>query len=237
MNENIIQVAIVDFGLGNLFSVKQACEYAGMDAVITSEPTDLFVADAVILPGVGAYGDAMDSLRKLDLIKPLQEIGASDKWLIGICLGLQLLMTESYEFGTHKGLGIIDGVVVPLETQTYPDTRQEYPKCLKVPQVGWNRIWGTPDTRTHNPESPTSWIGTPLAGISEGEYMYFVHSFYVKPENPELVLSTSQYGQIEFCSSLQYNYTFACQFHPERSGKQGLQVYETIAAMVKKSLE
>ena len=237
MSENNPQVAIVDFGLGNLFSVKQACEYAGMNAVITSSPEKLFAADAVILPGVGAYGDAMDSLRKLDLVSPLQEVGASDKWLIGICLGLQLLMTESYEFGTHKGLGIIDGVVVPLETQVYPDTWEEFPKSLKVPQVGWNRIWGATDTRTPKPESPSSWKDSPLADVSEGEYMYFVDSFYVMPENPELVLSTSHYGQIEFCSSLQYNNTFACQFHPERSGVQGLRVYKTIAAMVKKSSE
>ena len=237
MTEKKIQVAIVDFGLGNLFSVMQACEYVGMEAKITSSHVELFAADAVILPGVGAYGDAMKSLQELDLIAPLQDIGASDQWLIGICLGLQLLMTESYEFGIHKGLNIIEGVVVPLETQVYPESWEEFPKRLKVPQVGWNRVWGEGEARIPRAESPASWTGTPLSGVPEGEFMYFVHSFYVQPSNPDLIISSSQYGQIEFCSSLQYNNTFACQFHPERSGNQGLQVYENIAAMVKSSLE
>jgi glutamine amidotransferase len=237
MTDQKVRVAIIDFGLGNLFSVKQACEYVGMEAKITSSQDDMFAADAVILPGVGAYGDAMESLRKLDLVAPLQDIGTSQKWLIGICLGFQLLMSESYEFGTHKGLGIIEGVVVPLEDPVDHDSFDGTPRRLKVPQVGWNRIWGGQQLREPSSESPTSWIGTPLSGVSEGEYMYFVHSFYVKPANLDLMISSTQYGQIDFCSSLQYNNTFACQFHPERSGQQGLRIYKKIADMVKKDLE
>jgi len=237
MPDEKVRVAIVDYGLGNLYSVKQACEFAGMETEITFSRDDLFAADVVILPGVGAFGDAMASLRKLDLVKPLQDIGQSDQWLIGICLGLQLLMTESYEFGTHKGLGIIEGAVIPLEPHDNPESLDGFPKRLKVPQVGWNRIWGGAEVRIPGAESSVLWTDTPLSGILDGEYMYFVHSFYVQPSNPELVVSSSQYGRVEFCSSLQYNSTFACQFHPERSGQQGLRVYKNIANMVKKSLE
>lgn len=237
MIDSRVQVAIVDFGLGNLFSVKQACEYVGMDASITSSYSDMFDADAVILPGVGAYGDAMEALRKLDLIKPLQDIGHSDKWLFGICLGFQLMMERSYEFGVHEGLGIIEGVVKPLENPVVPASFEGFPRKLKVPQVGWNRIWEDIDTQSSVSKTPTLWRETPLSNTYEGEYMYFVHSYYVQPANPDLIVSTTQYGQIEFCSSLQYNTTFACQFHPERSGLQGLQIYMNIASMVKKNLE
>jgi len=231
MDEGKIQAAIVDHGLGNLFSVKQACEFSGMSAVITSSPEELFAADVVILPGVGAFGDAMSALRKLDLVAPLRDIGSSEKWLVGICLGLQLLMTESNEFGTHKGLGVIEGAVVPLENQADTDSVDGFPRKLKVPQVGWNQIW-YPENSDLN-----KWSNTPLMGTQNGEYMYFVHSYYVVPDHDELVISTTRYGQIEFCSSLQYNTTFACQFHPERSGIHGLKIYENIVKMVKANLE
>jgi len=237
MADGNVNAAIVDFGLGNLFSVKQACEFAGMEAKITSSQADLFASDVVFLPGVGAFGVAIQSLRKLDLVAPLQEIGQSKKWLIGICLGFQLLMTESYEFGTHKGLGIIEGDVVPLEKPVDDISFDGQARKLKVPQVGWNRIWGEDEAHISSSESLTSWSKTPLKGVTQGEYMYFVHSFYVQPSQEELILSTSCYGQVEFCSSLQYNSVFACQFHPERSGQQGLNVYLSIAKMVKNSLE
>lgn len=237
MTDRKVRVAIVDFGLGNLFSVKQACEFVGMDAVITSSQSDLFASDVVFLPGVGAYGDAMQSLRKLDLVEPLREIGGSDKWLIGICLGFQLLMTESYEFGTHQGLGIIDGVVVPLESPIDHEAFDGSSRKLKVPQVGWSRVWSEVGPRAPSSESPASWVATPLNEVALGEYMYFVHSFYVQPSNQELILSTSRYGHIEFCSSIKYNNVFACQFHPERSGWQGLHIYRNIANMVKTTLE
>ncbi|MBC8331875.1 MAG: imidazole glycerol phosphate synthase subunit HisH [Anaerolineae bacterium] len=222
MSNRDVCIAIVDYGLGNLFSVKQACEYAGMDAQITSSKQELFDADAVILPGVGAFADAMSELKKLDLIVPLQDYSQTGKSLFGICLGMQLLMSESYEFGMHKGLGIVDGDVVPLENIS--SFFNGVPRMLKVPQVGWNQIRRRAD---HN-----NWVGTPFDGLSDGEYMYFVHSFYVRPQEDALVLSRTRYGQMEFCSSLKYNNVFACQFHPERSGRQGLLVYENIAKIV-----
>ena len=172
-------------------------------------------SDAVILPGVGAFGDAMAALRRLDLVRPLQDIAVSDTPLIGICLGVQLLMAESFEFGRHKGLEMIKGTVVRF------DHPVEEGRELKVPQVGWNRI-----------KQAHPWSNTLLEGLADGEFMYFVHSFIVQPEDPNVILSTSRYGQIEFCSSLQYRNIFACQFHPERSGPKGLQIYRNLACLI-----
>lgn len=208
-------VAIIDHGLGNLFSVKHACEHAGIRADITSERKAILAADAVILPGVGAFGDAMDTLRRLDLVAVLRDIAASPKPLVGVCLGVQLLMTESYEFGHHRGLGIIEGPVVRFD-RPKQDGRE-----LKVPQICWNRI---------GRRAP--WEGTLLDGIVDGEYMYFVHSYYVQPQDPGVVLSATRYGHIDFCSSLRKGNVFACQFHPERSSAQGLRIYRNLSAQI-----
>jgi imidazole glycerol-phosphate synthase subunit HisH len=205
------RVAIVDFGLGNLFSVKHACEHVGIQAVITADKQTIWNADAVLLPGVGAFRDAMNALGKLDLITVLQDVAASSKPLFGVCLGIQLLMTESFEFGIQKGLGIIDGQVVPL------DNPKEGDRKLKVPEICWNRIYRR-----------KQWKDTLLDGIADGEYMYFVHSYVVEPQDSNTIISTTQYGQIEFCSSLQQGSVFACQFHPERSGVQGLRIYQNL---------
>ena len=221
-----LSVAIVDHGLGNLYSVKQACAQVGLAACITSCRQEILLADAVILPGVGAYRDAMETLTRLDLVSVLRDIAASSKPLLGICLGVQLLMTESSEFGSHKGLGIIEGPVV-----RFPDPREAKRK-LKVPQIGWNHIHstGVKDKANRNP-----WAGTLLDGLSDGECMYFVHSYIVQPHNPSVVLSTSQYGNVTFCSSLQVRNVFACQFHPERSGVEGLKVYGNLAKRLRSS--
>jgi glutamine amidotransferase len=213
-----LDVAIVDFGLGNLFSVRQACQQVGLEAQITSDRQSILNAGIVILPGVGAYGDAMKALHKLDLVTVLQDIAASGKPLVGVCLGMQLLMTESEEFGHHKGLGIIEGSVVPF------DHPSEGERNLKVPQIGWNRI--------HQPKDSTPWNKTIFAGISSGEYMYFVHSYIVRPQDEHVVLATSRYGNIEFCSSLQKGSVFACQFHPERSGPWGIRMYQNLAGLL-----
>jgi glutamine amidotransferase len=226
-----IKAAIVDYGLGNLFSVKHACEHVRMQAIITSSKNEIFHADVVILPGVGAFGDAMSALKRLDLINPLKEIAASDKPLVGICLGMQLLMTESFEFGRHKGLGVIEGPVVKFE-----DPVGAFGK-LKVPQIGWNRIYGKTRQRTRQQGKGTiqdSWSESPLQGLHDGEFMYFVHSYYAKPEDPEVVLSSSRYGNIEFCSSLSHRNIFSSQFHPERSGPQGLHIYRNVASLIQR---
>lgn len=207
------RVAIVDHGLGNLFSVAHACRAVGLSAAITADRGEIERADAVILPGVGAFGDAMATLRRLDLVSPLRDLVAAGRPLVGICLGVQLLMSESCEFGRHEGLGVVPGRVVRLANP------REGGRALKVPQVGWNRI-ARPDGSL-----PDHWAGTLLDGVRDGEFMYFVHSFVVVPEDASVVLSTTAYGDVEFCSSVSSGSIFACQFHPERSGRRGLDIY------------
>jgi glutamine amidotransferase len=211
------RTAIVDYGMGNLFSVQRACEQIGLQAVITSSPEEVMAAQAIILPGVGAFGDAMATLRRQGLAEALQAAAGAGKPLFGICLGMQLLMTHSYEFGCHQGLGILDGEVVRFESPRAGET------VLKVPQVGWNRIFKAPSQ---------SWEGTPLEGIPDSSWMYFVHSFYVKPVDAQVVCAVARYGHIELCASLRRGHVFACQFHPERSGLLGLAIYRQFAAQV-----
>ncbi|KGM44400.1 hypothetical protein JY97_00940 [Alkalispirochaeta odontotermitis] len=212
-------VAILDHGLGNLFSVRQACSVVGLDAVITSDKAQIQNADAVILPGVGAFGQAMHTLHRLDLVNVLRDLADSGQPLIGICLGLQLLMSESYEFGCHKGLDIIQGSVRRFDG---PKTGE---RMLKVPHTGWNRI--------HLSGSVDSWSGTLLEGIAPEAYMYFVHSYIVEPEDQDVILGRSRYGDIDFCSAVQQKNVCAFQFHPERSGPGGIHMYQNLAAHLK----
>jgi glutamine amidotransferase len=221
MSNKSPRVAIVDYGMGNLFSVKRACEYFGMIAEITSSYDAIESADAVILPGVGAFGDAMAALHKLNLVDLLRDLATSDKPLLGICLGIQLLMSESFEFGHHNGLGIFEGSVVRL------DHPMEGSKELKVPQVGWNTI-----NKYHKDDQQDPWADTILGGIEDGAFMYFVHSFVVKPKDSNLILSTSKYGHLDFCSVLGKDNIFACQFHPERSGSEGLIIYRNLSSII-----
>lgn len=214
------RVAIVDFGLGNLHSVLRACLRAGMDAAITSSRHDVLGADAVLLPGVGAFGDAMANLRRTDLVGPLRQIHAQGTPLVGVCLGLQLLLSESEEFGTTEGLNLIEGRVV-----RFAAPRGEQGRVLKVPQVGWNRIAPPPD-------APAAWEGTPLWGLAAGTHMYFVHSYYVRPVDPSVRLAVTRYGDIEFCSAVRSGNTVAFQFHPEKSGPDGLRIYQQIAGFI-----
>lgn len=213
-------VAIINFGMGNLFSVKQACLHVGLHAIITSSKKDILSSKAVILPGVGAFGDAIESLENLDLIDILHET-AFTKPFIGICLGMQLLMTESFEFGHHKGLGIIEGSVRQFNFSRLFTVRKP-----KVPHIGWNHII-KPKNKTEN-----IWEETLLDGLQDGEFMYFVHSYLVQPDDESLCLSITDYGGIEFCSSFYYKNIFACQFHPERSGPMGLKIYENLASTI-----
>jgi glutamine amidotransferase len=219
------RVAIVDYGMGNLFSVKHACEHVGLAAEITFSGQTVLDADAVILPGVGAFGDAMDNLRKLDLVDILREVAASSKPLVGICLGMQLLMSESCEFGHHAGLGIIPGSVVRFES---PQAGQ---RMLKVPAVCWNQMFRV-ESSGQDP-----WAGSLLDGLPDRVFMYFVHSYYCKLEDQSLVLSRTRYGNVKFCSSLNLNDIFAFQCHPERSGPQGLKVYANLAKMLGERLK
>ena len=224
-------VAIVDYGMGNLFSVKQACEHVGLRVIISTSPQAVQKADAILLPGVGAFSNAMEALTKLDMIEPLREAAQSSKPLLGICLGMQLLMNRSNEFGSHDGLGIIQGEVVSL------GSAESSPHQMKVPQVGWNQIHQVDNTSLTREAgiSNHSWNEPLLHGLINGEYMYFVHSYYAIPVDDNGIVSTTKYGDIEFCSSYRFGNVFACQFHPERSGPAGLQIYRNLAMSLTES--
>lgn len=213
-----IDVAIIDYGLGNLFSIKHACEHVGLSVQITNDAKEVVAARSVILPGVGAFADAMKSLVKLDLVSPIKDVAASNTPLLGICLGQQLLFTESEEFGNTKGLDLIPGKVQYFPVQTVED------RTLKVPQVGWNTI---------TPPTANAWHGTLLESVPLGTDMYFVHSCYVVPENTDAVLTVTTYGEVEFCSGSRHKNITAFQFHPERSGVGGLQIYKNFLQQIR----
>jgi imidazole glycerol-phosphate synthase subunit HisH len=215
-------VAIVDYGLGNLHNVQRACQAVGMAARITSSPEEVRGAPAAILPGVGAFGDAMASLGASGVGEALRELVGAGRPLFGICLGFQLLMTESFEFGHHRGLDFIPGSVVRFHNPA--DTQGRY----KVPHVGWNRVW------KKNPDGKTSSGSTTLLdAVADGEYMYFVHSFVVVPSEANAIASTTHYGDVEFCSSGGRENIFGCQYHPERSGVEGLKLYARFAQTIR----
>ena len=198
------KVSIVDYGVGNLHSIRRGIELAGADAMVTSERTEIEAADAIVLPGVGAFESAMDGLK--DKFGVLMEAVRAGKPLLGICLGMQLLLTRSEE-GNSKGLNIIPGEVVRL------------PSGLKVPHMGWNSL----ELRRENPI---------LAGINSGSYMYFVHSYYARPEDSSTILTTTDYG-VEFPSIIAQDSIIGVQFHPEKSSKIGLQLLQNFVEMVK----
>jgi len=202
------KTVIVDYGMGNMFSVRRACEHAGIDAVVASDKNTITKADSVILPGVGAFGNAMENLKKLDLVAPLTDMVASGKPFMGICLGFQLLMSESEEFGCASGLNIIRGSV-----KKFPVKNSE---GAKIPQIGWNSVLKYPGG---------DWAGSMLDGVCETDYMYFVHSFYVEPEDSAIKCSRTAYAGIDYCSSISTGNIFGCQFHPEKSAWTGLKVY------------
>jgi len=208
-------ILIVDYKLGNLFSVNQALTNIGLNVKITSNSGELEDADAIVLPGVGAFPDAMNNLRDLNLINPIKKFVNTGKPFLGVCLGLQLLFTESEEFGVSKGLGLINGCVKKF------NNKNKDGEVRKVPQIAWNQI------RKIN---GNSWENTPLKEINDGEFMYFVHSFFVEPEEP-VGLSQTNYDGQTYISSIQKDNLFACQFHPEKSAIKGLSIYNSWAEL------
>jgi glutamine amidotransferase len=203
------KIIIIDYQLGNLYSVNQVFKHLGHETFVTNNKEDILNADYLVLPGVGAFGDAMNRLNEFDLVDPIKEYANSGKPLMGICLGLQLLLTESNEFGISKGLNIIKGTVEKFEVH------QENQELFKVPQIQWNMI-----------HEAKKWKGTPLNDCTSDSFMYFVHSYFVNPIEKDVVLSTTNYGAYNYCSSLIKNNIFATQFHPEKSGKDGIKIYQ-----------
>ena len=211
------KVFIIDYKLGNLFSVNQALKNIGLDVIITSNADEIEAADAIVLPGVGAFSDAMNNLKNLKLINPIKKSIDSGKPFLGICLGLQLLFSESEEFGLTNGLGVVKGRVKKFANNNGEgETR-------KVPQIAWNQIFKI---------IGGSWENSPLDNVKEGEFMYFVHSFYIEPEEP-IGLSQTNYDGQSYISSIQKDNLFACQFHPEKSAKEGLKIYDNWAKINK----
>lgn len=202
-----MKIAIIDYKLSNMFSVKNALDYLGADSVITSDKEIVASCDAAIIPGVGAFADAMKNLNDFGLTSVIKEHIKKEKPFMGVCLGLQLIFTESEEFGMHKGLNLIPGKV----------TKFSVPQKIKIPQIGWNQISNI---------NPNLWRNSPLKETANKEFMYFVHSFYVTPENEDVILSKTDYEGIIYCSAVIYKNIFATQFHPEKSGKPGIKIYE-----------
>ncbi|MCR9231935.1 MAG: imidazole glycerol phosphate synthase subunit HisH [bacterium] len=199
-------ITIVDYGMGNLRSVQKAFEKVGAEAQICTKPEEIAKASKLILPGVGAFRDAIQALKDQNLVEPILEHANSGKPFLGICLGLQLLFDVSYEDGEYEGLGIIPGKVVRFQDQP----------GLKIPHMGWNQIDAT---RPH----PL------LAGIPEHEHFYFVHSYYVAPDNDDDVAAWTDYGS-RFASMVARDNLVACQFHPEKSQNAGLKLLQNFAA-------
>lgn len=202
-------IAIIDYGAGNLRSVEKAFTYLGHRAIVTSDPEIVRQADKVVLPGVGAFGRSMDSLERAGMVPVVKEVIGSGRPLLGICLGLQMLFEESAEvFGSQtnhvKGLGILPGKVLRFPSQG-----------LKVPQIGWNQIRISKD----NPV---------LHGIENGSFVYFVHSYYVKPDDSRSTACVTNYG-IDYCSGIAANNIYAFQFHPEKSSGVGLKILKNFA--------
>ena len=201
-------IAIVDYGVGNLFSLRCSLQSLGLDTVVTSDPKVIRNAERVILPGVGAFGDAVDKLRATGLDQTVLEEAARGKPLLGICLGMQLLFEKGYEFGEHDGLGLLHGSVVPMQGAIPPE--------LKIPQMGWNALIRK---RSH----PL------LKDVKEGDCVYFVHSFYAADCDDSLV-ATTEYGK-ELTALVAKDNVMGCQFHPEKSGNAGLKILRAFSAM------
>lgn len=213
-----LKVAIVDYGLGNLFSINQACEHVGLEPIITSSQKVIAGADALILPGVGAFGDAMKSLTDNKLVLSVLDFVKTGKPFMGICLGMQLLFTESDEFGSHKGLNLIEGKIV-----RFPEKDQDG-HIIRVPQIQWNQIY------KHDEKV---WDASLLKGIPEGTYMHFVHSYYAIPENKNTILSFSEYEGTRYASAVVKENITGIQYHPEKSAEQGINIYRNWANYIK----
>ncbi|MEI6240898.1 MAG: imidazole glycerol phosphate synthase subunit HisH [Planctomycetia bacterium] len=199
-------VTIVDYGSGNLRSVQKACERLGVAASITDDPNRVAEADRVILPGVGAFGDAMRELRARGLVEPIVAHVLADRPFFGICMGLQLLFETGLEGGRHAGLGVLAGDVV----------RFDLPTGMKVPHMGWNTVSWTGAAGTSNPGGAA-------------EYFYFVHAYHARPNDPDVIAATTDYGG-PFCSAVRHGRLFATQFHPEKSQTAGLRLLASFLA-------
>jgi len=201
-------IAIVDYGVGNLYSLEQSFQAIGAKVVVTADPDLLHKADKILLPGVGAFGDAARKLRESGMAEAVLEQAAAGKPLMGICLGMQLLFDRGYEYGEHEGLGLIHGEVRPI--------CEVIPKDLKIPHMGWNALNFTRESKL-------------FSKIQNGDYVYFVHSYYAA-NCQEATIATAEYGA-PLTAAVEKDNVFGCQFHPEKSGKVGLEILRAFCEM------
>ena len=202
-------IAIIDYGAGNLFSLASSLKHIGEEAVITGDPDEIKKADRMILPGVGAFGDAASELRERGLDTVIKEEALSGKPLMGICLGMQLLFEKSLEYGEHEGLGLVKGTVRPLEGYL--------PEGYKIPQIGWNSL------TFHGEKHPV------FRDVDEGSFVYFVHSYYGDAD-PDQLAATCEYGKT-VTAAVASGSVIGCQFHPEKSGETGLSILKAFCDM------
>ena len=203
-------IAIIDYGVGNLFSLCSSLKSIGAEAVVTPDPAVIRAADRIILPGVGAFADAAQKLRATGLDQVLLEEAAKGKKIMGICLGMQMLFEESHEYGVHKGLGLIPGRVVPMASYI--------PEGLKIPHIGWNPLILKGESK-----HPL------LKYVEEGDCVYFVHSYFAT-DCTESVIATAEYGK-ELTAAVAKDNVMGCQFHPEKSGRVGLSILKAFCEM------
>ncbi|MCR4291057.1 MAG: imidazole glycerol phosphate synthase subunit HisH [Candidatus Scalindua sp.] len=225
-------IAIIDYGMGNLRSVEKAFEKVGFDTVVTDKSDIIENAEKIVLPGVGAFKDAIDGLRERDLIEPIKNHIKKNKLFLGICLGLHLLFTRSYEDGVHEGLGIVPGEVVRFDadrlnmdntggqrkaTEAFDVLSAVNSQKLKIPHMGWNTIREKKEVSV-------------LKGLPADPYMYFVHSYFVVPDRDEVVAAETEYG-VPFVSMISIDNIFAMQFHPEKSQQYGLMILKNFGEL------
>lgn len=205
-------IAIIDYGMGNLRSVQKGFEKVGAEAVITADPRLIREADRVVLPGVGAFRDCMSNLEQAGFVEPILKVIAEGRPFLGICVGMQLLFSDSVEFGLYQGLNVIPGHVL-----RFPEGMRVGDEELKVPHMGWNQL--------NVKRCPAAFVD-----IADASNVYFVHSYYVKPDSDDVIATTTEYG-FEFCSAIWKDNIIATQFHPEKSQAVGLGILKNFAEM------
>lgn len=211
-----MSIVIIDYGVGNVKSIINAFKVNGKDVKLSNDKNEILNSDGIVLPGVGAFAKAMENLEKLELVSIIREYCKLNKPILGICLGMQMLMEESEEFGLNKGLGLIKGTVKKFSFNSN--------QKVKLPHISWSKI----------NISKTEWQNTILEGVDSKSSFYFVHSYIVHPKNSNNILSTTEYSGLEFCSSIKKGNIYGCQFHPEKSSKDGLFIINNFIKICKK---
>jgi glutamine amidotransferase len=206
-----VSVTVVDYGMGNLYSVSRAFEHAGASVKLTEDAGEIMSASHLVLPGVGAFRRGMEELTKRDVVEPLRQYAKTGRPMLGICLGMQMLFDESDEFGCHPGLGLIPGKVCSIPSRRADRTPR------KIPHIGWNGLL---------PAAGSCWAGTLLDGMAEGAEAYFVHSYTAFPALESDLLAEAEYEGFRITAVVRRGQLYGCQFHPEKSGAAGLRILD-----------